>query len=119
MCLMVQVDALEGRLAQAMGVRGATPRELLDQLSRQLNELESEIMPTRLAGGLYTKVEALAAAAQLQARGAGPQASQVAELDGIEAGTDVFAVLSGYAETLAKLQAVMQRAEGTLQVLST
>eukprot|EP00887_Chlorella_sp_A99_P000139 scaffold16.g139.t1 len=79
--LLRQVDALEGRFAQAMGVRSPSPKDLIAQLSRQLAELEGELAPGRTGGSLHTKVDSLAASAQLQARRP-MQQSQLGELEG-------------------------------------
>lgn len=103
-----QVDALEGRFAQAMGARSSTPKELMQQLSCQLAELEDEVAPAMLAGRLHTQIEALGAAAQLQARRVPPPRGPDA-LEGAAGLDGVYACLQQYADALAKLQEVVQR----------
>lgn len=77
----LQIDALEGRFAQVVGYRGATPKELMQQLSAQLAEIESGLAPTAAnGGGLQGKVKALAAAARMRA--GAPGSGSVAELEG-------------------------------------
>lgn len=47
----VQVDALEGRFAQAVGYRGATPKEVMQRLAAQLGEIEAALAPSPANGG--------------------------------------------------------------------
>lgn len=117
--LLRQVDALEGRFAQAMGVRSPSPKDLIAQLSRQLAELEGELAPGRTGGSLHTKVDSLAASAQPQARRP-MQQSQLGELEGAvgQPGLEeVFGVLSQYSQALGKLQEVVRRDTRAVQVI--
>ncbi len=77
----LQIDALEGRFAQVVGYRGATPKELMQQLSAQLSEIEAGLAPSAAnGGGLQGKIKALAAAARMRA--GAPSGGRVAELEG-------------------------------------
>lgn len=49
--LTAQVDALEGRFAQAVGYRGATPKEVMQRLAAQLGEIEAALTPSPANGG--------------------------------------------------------------------
>jgi hypothetical protein len=115
-----QVDALEGRFAQAVGYRGATPRELMQRLSAQLGEIEAGLAPSAAnGGGLQGKVRALAAAARLRA-GAPGGGGGVSDLDGQvdpAALEQMFGILSQYGEALGKLDEVMQRDERHVSIL--
>lgn len=107
------MDALEGRFAQAVGYRGASPRDLLPRLSAQLREIEAGLAPSAAnGGGLQGMVAALAAAARLRA--GAPGGGAVAEL---EARVDpaaldqMFGILSQYTEAVGKLGEVLGRDE--------
>ncbi len=45
------MDALEGRFAQAVGYRGATPKEVMQRLAAQLGEIEAALAPSPANGG--------------------------------------------------------------------
>lgn len=116
----LQVDGLEGRFAQAVGYRGATPKEVMQRLSAQLGEIEAGLAPSPAnGGGLQGKVKALAAAARLRA-GAPGAGSAVSELEG---GVDpaaldqLFGILSQYAEALGKMNEVLHRDERSVGIL--
>jgi len=77
----VQIDALEGRFAQAVGYRGVMQKEVMQRLSAQLLEIQAGLAPTAAnGGGLQGKIKALAAAARLRA--GAPGGGTVAELEG-------------------------------------
>lgn len=64
-----------------VGYRGATPKELMQQLSAQLSEIETGLAPSAAnGGGLQGKIKALAAAARMRA--GAPSGGRVAELEG-------------------------------------
>lgn len=113
------IDALEGRFAQVVGYRGATPKELMQQLSAQLAEIESGLAPTAAnGGGLQGKVKALAAAARMRA--GAPGSGSVAELEGqVEPAQleQLFGILSQYTEALGKLNEVLRRDERAVGIL--
>ncbi|KAL4423917.1 hypothetical protein ABPG75_001218 [Micractinium tetrahymenae] len=113
------IDALEGRFAQVVGYRGATPKELMQRLSAQLSEIEAGLAPTAAnGGGLQGKVKALAATAQLRA--GAPGGGGVVELEGqvdpaqLE---QLFGILSQYTEALGKLGEVLRRDERAMGIL--
>ena len=114
-----QVDALEGRFAQAVGYRGATPKELMQRLTAQLGEIEAGLSPSPAnGGGLQGKVKALAAAARLRAGAPGGGA-----LPELEAGVDpatleqLYGILAQYSEALGKLSEVLRRGERDVGIL--
>lgn len=114
------VDALEGRFAQAVGYRGATPKEVMQRLAAQLGEIEAALTPSPAnGGGLQGKVKALAAAARLRA-GAPGGGGALPELEAqVEAGAldQMYGILSQYTEALGKLNEVLRRAERDVGIL--
>lgn len=113
------IDALEGRFAQAVGYRGATPKEVMQRLSAQLGEIEAGLAPTAAnGGGLQGKVKALAAAARLRA--GAPGYGAVAEVEG-QVDRDqleqLFGILAQYSEALGKLNEVVKRDERAVGML--
>ncbi|PRW60937.1 nuclear pore complex NUP54 [Chlorella sorokiniana] len=113
------VDALEGRFAQAVGYRGATPKEVMQRLTVQLGEIEAALAPSPAnGGGLQGKVKALAAAARLRAGAPGSGALPKLEVQ-VEAGAldQMFGILSQYTEALGKLNEVLRRAERDVGIL--
>lgn len=113
----MQVDALEGRFAHAMGYRSTSARDALQSLAKQLATVEAAIAPGTTSG-LQGKVEALLSAARL---GAGTGAGRpLAELEGsIDPASlhSAFSVLSEYSEALGKMQAVLRRSQRDVAVL--
>ncbi|KAK9916340.1 hypothetical protein WJX75_001477 [Coccomyxa subellipsoidea] len=118
--VMRRVDLLEGRFASAMGFWSAQQKGAAADLACQLSHLEAQVAPGA-SGGLEQRVEALGAAARMQA-GAGAGTSS--DLAGVEARLDpasleqVFTVLKGHAEALSKVQEVLRRDDRDLAILS-
>ncbi|PSC73508.1 nuclear pore complex NUP54 [Micractinium conductrix] len=113
------IDALEGRFAQAVGCRGATPREVMQRLSTQLGEIEAGLAPSAAnGGGLQGRVKALAAAARLRA--GAPGGGGVAEVEGRvdeEQLEQLFGILAQYTEAMGKLGEVLRRDERAVGIL--
>ncbi|CAL8466711.1 g6247 [Coccomyxa elongata] len=118
--VMRKVDLLEGRFASAMGYWSSQQKGAAADLAGQLSQLEAQVAPGA-SGGLEERVEALAAGARMQAGG---KAGTSSDLAGMQARLDpasleqVFAVLKGHAEALAKLQDVLRRDDRDLAILS-
>lgn len=100
---------MEGRFAQAMGYRNITPRDLMQRLNNELAALEAEIAPAAV-GSLQNKVDSLRACARMRT-GESPASS----VDSLEKYIDTasmdkaFAIVSGYADALGKMQDVLKR----------
>jgi nuclear pore complex protein Nup54 len=119
MRILRYLDTLEGRFAVAMGYDSSSPRQLLQRLRAQLTEIE-RALEQGSAGGLEGKAEALLAAARLRA-GSGGQGSGLADIEAVldpSSFASAFEVLSGYAEAIARLQAVLRRDARDVEVLS-
>lgn len=116
-----RIDALEGRFAHAIGYRSATPRDILQKLTAELTEIEAATTQgAGMVSGLTGRVEALTAAARLQA-GAGPAGGK--SLGDLEAVVDsgslasAFTMLSESGEALERMQAVLRRGQRDMAVL--
>eukprot|EP00878_Enallax_costatus_P003171 GHUV01003371.1.p1 GENE.GHUV01003371.1~~GHUV01003371.1.p1 ORF type:complete len:463 (+),score=140.84 GHUV01003371.1:198-1586(+) len=102
------VDALEGRLANFVGIRSDLSRGKEVVLSRALEVVEAQLSPTSPAG-LQRRLDALAAACRLRAHsGIGMQTDGTPRLD--EASLQqLFSVLKEHVEGVKQLQEVLRR----------
>lgn len=109
-----QVDALEGRFAQASGQVELSGAAGLEPLKPKLTALERELGPGPEA--LSARAAQAAAAASLSAGGADGGGGQAGGLDDA-ALAEIFTVLSQQTAAIVAVQSALQRAERDLTVL--
>ena len=114
--LLRRIDALEGRLASALGQRSIAQRAALKSLQAELIKLESEISP-KAGGGLKGRIEPVAAAARMRA--GAPMAGSSSELRAVDSQSleSLHNILTQSAAALSKITQVAQRAARDIAVL--
>ncbi|CAL5227117.1 g10026 [Coccomyxa viridis] len=112
--VMRRVDLLESRFASALG-HWPPQRSATSELERQLSALEGE-MGASASGGLEQRVEALAAAARMQAGAAG--GTQLANGSLNESSLNkTFGTLKELASAVSAIQGVLRRTDRDLSIL--